>query len=93
MANGAIEIRMPKYPECWETCGSCASGEVFIQTLLVKTGDAVAVDDTLFVLETGKVALDIPSPQAGRVAEVFVAEGDPVAEGQLLLTIEPFRAC
>ncbi len=93
MANGAIEIRMPKYPECWETCGSCASGEVFIQTMLVKAGDTVAVDDTLLVLETGKVALDIPSPHAGRVIGVFVAEGDPVAEGELLLTIEPSPAC
>lgn len=90
---GALEIRMPKYPECWQSCGSCASGEVFIQTMLVKAGDTVAVDDTLLVLETGKVALDIPSPHAGRVVEVFVAEGDPVAEGELLLTIEPSRAC
>lgn len=85
----AMEIRMPKYPECWETCGNCGSGEVVIQTLLVRPGDAIGADDTLLVLETGKVALDIPSPRAGRVVEVFVSEGDAVAEGQLLLTIEP----
>lgn len=87
--NSLVEIRMPKYPECWETCGNCASGEVFIQTLLVRPGDVIAAADTLFVLETGKVALDIPSPRAGRVVEVFVAEGDAVAEGQLLMTLEP----
>jgi biotin carboxyl carrier protein len=87
--SGTIEVRMPRYPECWETCGSCASGEVFIQSLLVRAGDVIGADDTLFVLETGKVALDIPSPRAGRVVEVFVAEGDPVAEGQLVLTIAP----
>ena len=84
-----VEVRMPKYPECWETCGNCASGEVVIETLLVRPGDRIERDATLFVLETGKVALDIPSPQAGRVVEVFVAEGDEVAEGQLLLTLEP----
>ena len=84
-----VEVRMPKYPECWETCGNCASGEVVIQTLLVRPGDVIAADDTLFILETGKVALDIPSPRAGRVVEVFVAEGDAVAEGQIVLTIEP----
>ncbi|MCC6657830.1 MAG: lipoyl domain-containing protein [Rhodocyclaceae bacterium] len=84
-----VEVRMPRYPECWETCGNCASGEVVIQTLLVRPGDVIAADDTLFVLETGKVALDIPSPRAGRVIEVFVAEGDAVAEGQIILTIEP----
>jgi sulfate-transporting ATPase len=26
-----VEVRMPKYPECWETCGNCASGEVVIR--------------------------------------------------------------
>lgn len=83
-----VEVRMPKYPECWETCGNCASGEVVIETLLVRPGDRIERDATLFVLETGKVALDIPSPQTGRVVEVFVAEGDKVAEGQLLLTLE-----
>ncbi|KAB2934475.1 MAG: hypothetical protein EFKGCFLK_02266 [Rhodocyclaceae bacterium] len=83
-----VEVRMPKYPECWETCGNCGSGEVVIETLLVRPGDTLACDDTLLVLETGKVALDIPSPQAGRVVEVFVAEGERVPEGALLLTIE-----
>ena len=84
-----VEVRMPKYAECWETCGNCGSGEVVIQTLLVRPGDEIGRDDTILVLETGKVALDIPSPQAGRVVGVFVDEGDRVAEGLLLLTIEP----
>ncbi len=35
-----------------------------------------------------KVALDISSPQAGRVVGVFVEVGDRVPEGALLLTIE-----
>ncbi|CAG0971256.1 Dihydrolipoyllysine-residue acetyltransferase component of pyruvate dehydrogenase complex [Rhodocyclaceae bacterium] len=86
--SNIVEVRMPKYPECWETCGNCGSGEVVIQTLLVRPGDEIGRDDTILVLETGKVALDIPSPQAGRVVGVFVDEGDLVAEGQLLLTIE-----
>lgn len=85
----SVEVRMPKYPECWETCGNCGSGQVFIQTMLVRPGDEIGLDETILVLETGKVALDIPSPQAGRVVEVFVNESDPVAEGQFLLTIEP----
>jgi biotin carboxyl carrier protein len=87
--SGLVDICVPKYPECWESCGSCASGDVVIQSLLVRAGDEIECDATILVLETGKVALDIPSPRAGRVAEVFVAEGDAVAEGQLLLTIEP----
>jgi hypothetical protein len=57
-----IRVRMPKYPECWSSCGSCASGNVFILELLVKAGDIVARDDNILTLETGKVALDIPHP-------------------------------
>jgi pyruvate/2-oxoglutarate dehydrogenase complex dihydrolipoamide acyltransferase (E2) component len=81
-------VRMPKYPECWESCGSCASGQVFILEILVKVGDEVSCDDTILTLETGKVALDIPSPHAGRVLVVHVTEGDTVAEGALLVTLE-----
>lgn len=87
--SALAEIRMPKYPECWETCGSCASGDVVILELLVKAGDEIGFDDNILTLETGKVALDIPSPHAGRVIEVFVCEGEAVAEGQLLITLEP----
>jgi len=81
-------VRMPKYPECWQSCGSCASGNVFILELLVKIGDTVACDDNILTLETGKVALDIPSPYAGRVIAIHVTEGDTVDEGALLVTLE-----
>ena len=81
-------VRMPKYPECWSSCGSCASGDVFILELLVKVGDMVARDDNILTLETGKVALDIPSPLAGRVVQVHVTEGDIADEGALLITLE-----
>jgi len=81
-------VRMLKYPECWSSCGACASGNVFILELLVKVGDRVARDDNMLTLETGKVALDIPSPQAGRVVKLHVTEGDTVDEGALLITLE-----
>jgi len=81
-------VRMPNYPECWSSCGSCASGDVFILELLVKEGDMVARDDNILTLETGKVALDIPSPNAGRVVQIHVTEGDTVDEGALLITLE-----
>ena len=79
---------MPKYPECWSSCGSCASGDVFILELLVNIGDRVERDDNILTLETGKVALDIPSPYAGRVLDIHVTEGDTVDEGALLITLE-----
>ncbi len=85
---GFFFVRMPKYPECWQSCGSCASGDVFVLELLVKVGDVIARDDNILTLETGKVALDIPSPAAGRVVAIHVTEGDTVAEGALLASLE-----
>ena len=79
---------MPKYPECWQSCGSCASGNVFILEILVEVGDQLAFDDNILTLETGKVALDIPTPYAGKVLEIHVTAGDTVDAGALLVTLE-----
>jgi pyruvate/2-oxoglutarate dehydrogenase complex dihydrolipoamide acyltransferase (E2) component len=83
-----IEIRMPKYPDCWDSCGSCRTGEVFVQSVLVRNGEVIDFDDTLIVLETGKVALDIPSPHSGTLIDVRVEEGDPIDEGEVIATID-----
>ena len=61
---------------------------MFILELLVNIGDRVERDDNILTLETGKVALDIPSPYAGRVLEIHVTEGDTVDQGALLITLE-----
>lgn len=79
---------MPRYPECWETCGDCGSGDVVVQEVLVAPGETIRADDNLITLETGKVALDIPSPLAGRIVEVRVSEGDALAEGQVIATLD-----
>lgn len=84
----AVEIRLPKFPECWETCGNCGQGEVLIDAVHVRPGDIVGYEDNLVTLETGKVALDIPSPRDGRIIEVCVDEGDVVQEGALIARIE-----
>ena len=83
-----VEVRIPKFPECWTSCGNCGSGDVIIDDVLVLPGDMVEREDNLIVLETGKVALDIPTPCDGKVIELHVAAGDLVAEGQLFLTLE-----
>jgi pyruvate dehydrogenase E2 component (dihydrolipoamide acetyltransferase) len=79
---------MPRYPECWETCGSCGNGEVMIDAVHVKPGDRVRADEPLITLETGKVALDIPSPHEGQVLAVAITEGETITEAQLILTLE-----
>lgn len=79
---------MPRYPECWSSCGACANGRVFILEILVKPGDRVAVNENVLVVETGKVALDIPSPYEGTVVEIFVTPGDDLSERMPLLTMQ-----
>lgn len=81
------EVRMPRFPECWDTCGSCGNGKVMVETVHVKPGDRIRADEPLITLETGKVALDIPSPHDGTVVEVQVSEGEPIAEMQLIVRI------
>lgn len=83
-----IDVVLPATPECWESCGACGSGDLHIDELCVAPGERVARDDILLVVETGKVALDIPSPAAGTVHSLCVAPGDAVVAGQCLLRLE-----
>ena len=44
----------------------------------VGVGDAVAVDQPLFEIETDKVSMEVPSPIAGVLTEILAAEGEDV---------------
>jgi pyruvate dehydrogenase E2 component (dihydrolipoamide acetyltransferase) len=76
----AIEIRVPNI-------GDFANIPVI--EVLVKPGDAVAVEAPLVTLESEKATMDVPSPQAGVVQSVAVKVGDKVSEGTALVTIAP----
>ena len=54
---------------------------------LVKVGDTVTVDQALVEIETDKVAVEVPSPVAGVIAELLVGEGDSVAPGDAVAKI------
>ena len=54
---------------------------------LVKAGDSVEIDQALVEIETDKVAVEVPSPVAGVVSELLVAEGDTVAPGDAVARI------
>ena len=56
--------------------------------VLVKAGDAVAVDDSLVTLESDKATMDVPSPAAGVVRDVRLKVGDKVSEGTVVLVLE-----
>ncbi|WP_347348007.1 dihydrolipoamide acetyltransferase family protein [Nigerium sp.] len=55
---------------------------------LVRPGQAVAVNDPIVEIETAKSLVELPSPYAGTVAELLVAEGDMVDVGAPILTID-----
>ena len=55
---------------------------------LKQPGDPVAADEPIASLETDKVAVEVPSPVAGTMAEHVVAEGDTIAVGALIARID-----
>src|SRR4051794_41924644 len=54
---------------------------------LVSEGQDVAEDDPLVEVQTDKTTVEIPSPAAGRVARILVAEGEVVPVGTVLVVI------
>jgi pyruvate dehydrogenase E2 component (dihydrolipoamide acetyltransferase) len=55
----------------------------------VKPGDQVKRDDPLITLESDKAAMEVPAPEAGKVAEILVKVGDKVSEGSAILKMSP----
>lgn len=53
-----------------------------------KVGDSVARDETLVDIETDKVVLEVPAPQAGVLVEIVVQDGETVTMQQLLAKID-----
>ncbi|MGE8364674.1 dihydrolipoyllysine-residue acetyltransferase [Cupriavidus sp.] len=58
----------------------------------VKPGDTINAEDALVTLESDKATMDVPSPQGGVVKEVRIKVGDNVAEGTVLVMLEPAGA-
>jgi 2-oxoglutarate dehydrogenase E2 component (dihydrolipoamide succinyltransferase) len=51
-------------------------------------GDEVELDETLLEISTDKVDSEVPSPSAGRLAEILVPEGETVEVGERIAVIE-----
>ena len=75
-----IEVKVP-------TLGESIT-EATVGEWLKKPGDPVAADEPIASLETDKVAVEVPSPAAGIMGELKVAEGDTVNVGAVLALIE-----
>ena len=75
----SVEVRVP-------TLGESVT-EATVATWFKKPGDDVAVDEMLCELETDKVTVEVPSPAAGKLAEIVAGEGDTVGVDALLASI------
>ena len=53
-----------------------------------KVGEAVARDEVLVDIETDKVVLEVPAPQAGVLVEIIVQDGATVESQQVLAKID-----
>jgi pyruvate/2-oxoglutarate dehydrogenase complex dihydrolipoamide acyltransferase (E2) component len=75
----AYELKLPDLGE------GLTEGE--IARWLVSEGQEVAEDDPLVEVQTDKTTVEIPSPAAGRVAQILVEEGTIVPVGTVLVVI------
>ena len=75
----AYEFKLPDLGE------GLTEGE--IARWLVEEGQEIAEDDPLVEIQTDKTTVEIPSPAAGKVARILVAEGEVVPVGTVLVVI------
>ncbi|CAM2775828.1 2-oxoglutarate dehydrogenase complex dihydrolipoyllysine-residue succinyltransferase [Vibrio rarus] len=75
-----IEILVPDLPE--------SVADATVATWHKKPGDRVERDDVLVDIETDKVVLEVPAPEAGVLEEIVEEEGTTVLAKQLLAKIK-----
>jgi 2-oxoglutarate dehydrogenase E2 component (dihydrolipoamide succinyltransferase) len=75
-----VELIMPQMGE------SITEGTVIVWHKQV--GDVVELDETVLEIGTDKVDTEVPSPSAGKIAKILVAEGTVVEVGTPLALIE-----
>jgi 2-oxoglutarate dehydrogenase E2 component (dihydrolipoamide succinyltransferase) len=62
--------------------------EAIVSRWLKQPGDRVAVDEPIVELETDKVTVEVPSPQAGVIGKQFAAAGSTVVVGGPLCEVD-----
>lgn len=75
-----IEVTVPQLPE--------SVSEATLMSWHKKAGEYVNRDENLIDLETDKVVLELPAPQAGVLVEIVQNDGATVTSGQLIARID-----
>ena len=74
-----LEVRVPDLGDF---------ADVPVIEIHVTPGDRISAEDPLLTLESDKATMDVPAPAGGTVAEVRVAVGDTVSEGDVIVELE-----
>ena len=62
--------------------------DVPVIEILVKAGDTVEAEQPLVTLESDKATMDVPSPAAGKIAQMAVKVGDKVSMGAVIAKLD-----
>ena len=77
--SGPLEVRVPDIGDF---------KDVAVIEILVKVGDTVKIEQSLFTVESDKASMEIPSPAAGVVKELKVKVGDKINIGDFVAVLE-----
>ena len=75
-----IQVKVPMLPE--------SVSDATVLTWFKKPGDTVERDETIVELETDKVVLEVPAPEAGTIKEIKEPDGSTVLANTVLAIIE-----
>jgi 2-oxoglutarate dehydrogenase E2 component (dihydrolipoamide succinyltransferase) len=75
-----IEVKVPQLSE--------SVAEATLLQWHKKIGDRVARDENLIDIETDKVVLELPAPDAGVITQITKGDGDTVTAGEIIAMID-----
>jgi pyruvate/2-oxoglutarate dehydrogenase complex dihydrolipoamide acyltransferase (E2) component len=75
-----MTIKMPRVGETVD--------EVYLVAWNKAVGDVIAVGDDLIEVETDKATVQVPSPVAGTLLEIFFKDGDEIKTGDAIAICE-----
>ncbi len=75
-----MTIKMPRVGETVD--------EVYLVAWNKAVGDVIAVGDDLMEVETDKATVQVPSPVAGTLLELFFKDGDEIKTGDAIAVCE-----
>ena len=62
--------------------------EVYLVAWKIAVGDTIAAGDMIMEVETDKATVQVPSPVAGTLLEIFFKDGDEIKTGDAIAICE-----